>query len=61
MYSTASLVLPYAFTGTWGWLSEIGTLDGTPYVAQELENTILSTPVATIAARRLKLPQTLLR
>src|SRR5215467_8236714 len=58
--STNSLDSPYGFTGDWGWSSSIGSVCGTPYVAQVEENTTYCIPQSMIACNRLKALATLL-
>src|SRR5579883_1898056 len=61
IFSTASFDSPYGLIGFCGWLSEMGTCVGSPYVAHVEENTMSRTPASTIASRRFSVLATLFR
>ena len=57
--STASLVLPYGFTGMHAWDSSTGEGPGSPYTDAVEDTTMRSTPAPYMASRRNWVPVTL--
>jgi hypothetical protein len=60
MSSTINLLVPYGLMGNCGWSSRRGRAKGIPYVAQVEENTSLSMPASSAAAKSVIDPETLL-